>query len=220
MPDFNLTDAFKVLAYGKANRMPLAIAPKRKTVLKDKVIDQLTDLELNCSLISLPGQMITGDPAGCNLFIKRYARRQPNGMIDLEDFVRCFLPLELNAAKKLLSRRRRVDSIRHIKEVFNMRTFAQFSLTWKTMFQELRQIEAQKKEFMYNNCYDIERIYFAMDLARKGSIDRFDVKLYLTEQGFSGVDRFSEDDIDYIMAYFDSKGMGRIMFDDFVNAFI
>lgn len=119
-------------------------------------------------------------------------------------------------AKKVLSRRKRVDSIRHIREVFGMRTFAQFSLTWKAIFQELRQIEAYKKEFMYNNCYDIERIYFAMDQARKGSIDRFDIKLYLVEKGHSGADRFSEEDIDYIMSYFD-KGIGRILFDDFVS---
>lgn len=56
MPDFNLTDAFKVLAFSKQNKMPLAIAPKRKkTILKDKVVDALNDLELNCALISLPG---------------------------------------------------------------------------------------------------------------------------------------------------------------------
>lgn len=73
-PDFNLTDAFKVLAFSKENRIPLAIAPRKKSLIKDKVIDNLSDLELNCALISLPGQMITGDPAGCNLFVKKYAR--------------------------------------------------------------------------------------------------------------------------------------------------
>ena len=42
----------------------------------------------------------------------------------------------------MLSRQRRVESIRHVREVFGMRTFAQLGLTWKTFFQELRQIEA------------------------------------------------------------------------------
>ena len=54
-PDFNLTDAFKILAFSKQQRLPLSIANHKKTLIKDKVIDTLSDLELNTALISLPG---------------------------------------------------------------------------------------------------------------------------------------------------------------------
>lgn len=34
---------------------------------------------------------------------------------------------------------------------------------------------------MKNNCYDIERVYFELDKARKGHFNRFDLKMYMIE---------------------------------------
>ena len=71
---------------------------------------------------------------------------------------------------------------------------------------------------MKSNCYDIESVYFEMDKARKGYVDRFDFKLFIINNSASGQEpRFgviNEEDLDYIMYYFDSKSNGRIEFKD------
>ena len=71
---------------------------------------------------------------------------------------------------------------------------------------------------MKNNCYDIERVYFSMDQARKGFIDRFDLKLYLVEHG-TRMATIHEHEIDLIMNFFDRSGQGRVHFEDFAGEF-
>jgi len=112
-----------------------------------------------------------------------------------------------------------VEQITDLKEVFHARTFAQYSLTWKTFFQELRQIDTQRKQFMRNNCFDIERVYFSLDQGRKGFFDRFDFKVYLMENQ-SAFGAIREDEMDMLMSYFDRTGQGRVQFDDFVSQFV
>jgi hypothetical protein len=58
------------------------------------------DLELNASLLSLPGQMITGDSHGCKLFCSLFSFN--NKSINFEDFIKSFLPIKLEKAKQLL----------------------------------------------------------------------------------------------------------------------
>ena len=72
---------------------------------------------------------------------------------------------------------------------------------------------------MKNNCFDIERVYFQLDSSRKGFFDRYDLKLFLIENK----DKFGqiiEDEIDMLMSFFDRKGLGRVLFDDFVSQFV
>ena len=152
--------------------------------MKQVPIETLNDLELNASLLAFPGQMISGDPIGCQMFVKKFARNKEKLSINFEDFIRAFLPVHLESAQRLLMRAKKFETtsdIADMKQVFHARTFAQYSLTWKQYFQELRQIEMSKKAFMRNNCYDIERVYFSLDQARKGFFDRFDMKVYLYE---------------------------------------
>lgn len=119
----------------------------------------------------------------------------------------------------MLQRHKKIDDVLNITDlrtVFKPRTFAQISLTWKTYFQELRQIENAKKVFMKNNCFDIERVYFQLDSMRKGYFDRYDLKLFLIENK----EKFGtiiEDEIDFIMSFFDLQGLSRVVFDDFVS---
>jgi len=61
--DFNVNDAYKVLIHGKRDQGRPALASK---------VD-LSDLELNAALLSLPGQIVSGDPIGCNLFCRKFA---------------------------------------------------------------------------------------------------------------------------------------------------
>lgn len=77
---------------------------------------------------------------------------------------------------------------------------------------------------MNSNCYDIESVYFEMDKARKGYVDRSDFKLFMINNSASNQEpRFgiiNEEDLNYIMFYFDSKSNGRIEFKDFVQLFM
>lgn len=91
-PDFNLNDAFKMLALSK-NRAGDYTQPSRQI---------MNDLELNVALLRLPGQVLTGDTMGCNLFCKTFARNTSTRAINFEDFIRAFLPCDLNLAKHLL----------------------------------------------------------------------------------------------------------------------
>lgn len=166
--------------------------------------------------------MISGDPVGCNLFCRKFATNQNTQRISFEDFIHAFLPTDLEKAKQLLQRTQKyekLDQIKDLKDVFNARTYAQYSLTWKTFFQELRQINKARHKFMRNNCFDIERVYFQLDQGRKGFFDRFDFKVYLMENQslFGGV---HEDEVDMLMSFFDRTGQGRVQFDDFVGQFI
>lgn len=166
--------------------------------------------------------MISGDPVGCGLFCRKYATNKRTQRISFEDFIHAFLPVNLELAKKLLQRAQKfenVEQIQDLKQVFNPRTYAQYSLTWKTFFQQLRQIKIAIDTFMKNNCYDCERIYFQLDQSRKGFFDRFDFKLYLIEnQSLFGP--LHDDEMDMMMSYFDRTGQGRVQFDDFVSQFI
>ena len=69
---------------------------------------------------------------------------------------------------------------------------------------------------MKNNCYDCERIYFQLDVNRKGFFDRCDFKLYLLENG-ANFGPVHDDEMDMLMSFFDRTGRGRIQFDDFVS---
>ena len=71
---------------------------------------------------------------------------------------------------------------------------------------------------MKNNCYDIERVYFSMDQARKGHFNRFDLKLYLVEQG-TRMATLHEHELDLLMSFFDRSGQGRVKFEEFVSEF-
>lgn len=77
---------------------------------------------------------------------------------------------------------------------------------------------------MNSNCYDIESVYFEMDKPRKGYVDRFDFKIFMMNNSTGSQEpRFgviNEEDLDYIMFYFDSKSNGRIEFKDFVQFFM
>lgn len=64
--DFNLNDAFKVIV--KQKKEPGKIIQASKQVL--------SNLELNAALLSLPGQVISGDTHGCHLFCKRYSKNK------------------------------------------------------------------------------------------------------------------------------------------------
>lgn len=61
-------------------------------------METLNDLELNASLLNFPGQMISGDPIGCTLFVKKFARNKDNLVIGFEEFITAFLPVKLETA--------------------------------------------------------------------------------------------------------------------------
>lgn len=92
--DFNLNDAFKMLALSK-NKVGDYTQPSKQ---------KMNDLELNAALLGLPGLVFTGDTMGCNLFCKTFASNTCTRAISFEDFIRAFLPCDLNIAKQLLSR--------------------------------------------------------------------------------------------------------------------
>ena len=88
--DFNVNDAFKVLVYSKKTQYGTQIMASKIT---------LSPLELNAALMSLPGQMVSGDPQGCVNFCRAYAKDKD---LKFEDFINAFLPVNLQLAKKLL----------------------------------------------------------------------------------------------------------------------
>ena len=101
--EFNLADCFKALLFQKKDKL---IGVKHAELSFNEQLGdraggaQLNDLELNASLLSLPGQMITGDSHGCKLFCSLFASN--NKSINFEDFIKSFLPLKLEKAKQLL----------------------------------------------------------------------------------------------------------------------
>ena len=111
------------------------------------------------------------------------------------------------------------STIKDIRAVFSPRTYSQFSLAWKTYFQELRSIDAAKKTFMKNNCFDIERVYFELDRPRKGYFDRSDLKVYMMENGVR-LGKVHENEIDLLISFFDRTGTGQVKFDNFVDEFL
>lgn len=104
--DFNLADCFKALLFQKKDKL---IGVKHaEGGFNEQLGDRaggamLCDLELNASLLSLPGQMITGDSQGCKLFCSLFA--SDNKSVNFEDFIKSFLPINLEKAKKLLKRK-------------------------------------------------------------------------------------------------------------------
>ena len=91
--DFNVNDAYKVLIHQKKDYGGRKVPASRQT---------LSDLELNTGLLALPGQIVSGDPIGCNLFCKKFASNKLTQQINFEDFIGAFLPVNLECAKKLL----------------------------------------------------------------------------------------------------------------------
>jgi hypothetical protein len=55
----------------------------------------LSSMELNAALLALPGQVISGDPHGCNLFCRRFAKNKLTQNLSFEDFINAFLPVDL-----------------------------------------------------------------------------------------------------------------------------
>jgi len=120
------------LAYNKKD-YPSSITHSQKGASKV----ELSDLELNTSLLALPGQMISGDPIGCNLFCKKFAKNRLSQRITFEDFINAFLPVKLDQAKALLRRPQKLakdKEIKDLKDIFGQRTYAQFTLAWKSYF--------------------------------------------------------------------------------------
>ena len=78
--------------------------------------------------------MISGDPRGCTLFVKKFARNKEKLIIGFEEFITAFLPVKLETAQRLLTRPKKFETtadIPNMKQVFHPRTYAQYSLTWK-----------------------------------------------------------------------------------------
>jgi len=98
--DFNINDAFKVLLYGMKSYPPGASAGSLSAHGSRQ--NDVSDLELNTSLLLFPGQMISGDPLGCNLFCHKYATNHKTQRFSFEDFIHAFLPVDLKKAKTLL----------------------------------------------------------------------------------------------------------------------
>ena len=71
MKDFNLNDAFKILAYNQ-HKQPNPINGNKELTM------QIGNIELNQSLLGLPGKMFNGDPMGCSLFCKKFAKTKKN----------------------------------------------------------------------------------------------------------------------------------------------
>ena len=71
---------------------------------------------------------------------------------------------------------------------------------------------------MKNNCYDIEGVYFSLDKARKGHFNRFDLKMYMIDNGVR-LGTIHESEIDLLMNFFDRSNNGQIKFNDFVDEF-
>lgn len=116
--DFNVNDAYKVLIQHKREQ--------GRQILASKV--DLSDLELNTALLSLPGQIVSGDPIGCNLFCRKYASNRLTQRINYQDFIGAFLPVNLDLAKMLLQRPEKYgknkSTIKDIRAVFSPRTFS------------------------------------------------------------------------------------------------
>lgn len=64
--DFNVNDAFKVLVSQKKDVHGFTVQASKQT---------LSEMELNASLLSLPGWVVSGDSSGCNLFCKKYSKQ-------------------------------------------------------------------------------------------------------------------------------------------------
>lgn len=84
---------------------------------------------------------------------------------------------------------------------------------------ELRNIELSKQTFMRNNCYDIERVYFELDQARKGYFCLNDLKIYMMQNGVKVQPKHTSD-LNLLMNYFDRRSVGRVSFEDFTDVFI
>jgi len=90
---------------------------------------------------------MTGDPLGCGMFCRKFAKDRLTQRINFEDFIHAFLPVSLEKAKILLQRPQKLGKnkeIQDLRDIFGPRTYAQFSLAWKTFFAELRAIELAK----------------------------------------------------------------------------
>lgn len=123
--DFNLNDAYKILALQK-NKAGDYTQPSKQ---------RLSDLELNAALLALPGQVIAGDTSGCALFCRTYAKDKFTKQIDFEDFIKAFLPCDLVKAKALLQRPSKItkqstqmvgrqQKIPTMDEIFKHQTFS------------------------------------------------------------------------------------------------
>lgn len=66
---------------------------------------------------------------------------------------------------------------------------------------------------MKNNCYDIEAVYFQLDQSRKGFFDRYDLRVFVLENGGS----FTEEELNLMMSFFDRSALGMVRFDDFIS---
>jgi hypothetical protein len=71
--------------------------------------------------------MISGDPFGCGLFCKKFAKNRSTFNICYEDFIHAFLPINLDHAKQMLQRHKKIENILDVKDlktIFNSRTFS------------------------------------------------------------------------------------------------
>ena len=97
-----------------------------RQILASKV--DLSDLELNAALLSLPGQIVSGDPIGTNMFCRKFASNRLTQRINYQDFIGAFLPVNLDLAKMLLQRPEKYgknkSTIKDIRAVFSPRTFS------------------------------------------------------------------------------------------------
>ena len=66
LQDFNVNDAYKVLVQSKKDQQQGAAVMASKTTM--------SALELNTALLSLPGQIVSGDPQGCVYFCRTYSK--------------------------------------------------------------------------------------------------------------------------------------------------
>lgn len=106
-----------------------------------------------------------------------------------------------------------------IKDAFKNQTYAQYTQTWQTYFTELRSLDKAKNSFMKNNCFDIECIYFQLDLARKGFFTRSDLKVFMMQNGVK-LQPAHDKQFDLLMNYFDRRQCGRVSFEEFTDLFV
>ena len=66
---------------------------------------------------------------------------------------------------------------------------------------------------MKNNCYDIESIYFKLDQSRKGFFDRYDLRVFILENG----GQFTDEELNLVMSFFDKSAAGMVRFDEFTS---
>lgn len=170
----------------------------------------LTETDLNAALMTLPGFEM-GDSYGCLLFCKQFSQCKSTFKITFEDFIYAFLPVQLDNAKRLLQREPRTRASNYVpdaKQVFYPTTNAQFTLAWKTYFQELRKIEALKKKLIRHLSYNGEDIYFNISGEKRLYFDKHDLKVFMMQRGVRlGKDHDFE--IDLMIQFFFKHKKGK-----------